>query len=152
MYYSNLGFRAPTITSAATPERITGAFMSRKDNPHDIVYIRGRGPALHHFAYAIMESSHIFRACDVAAELGLGQQVERGPQRHGLDHMLYVYFRDPDGYRAEIFVMPSSSSTSRRSLMNGAPSDARAALGPARATLVVLRDLSFRGRRTEPET
>ncbi|AIC30709.1 3,4-dihydroxyphenylacetate 2,3-dioxygenase protein (plasmid) [Rhizobium etli bv. mimosae str. IE4771] len=106
IYYSNLGFRCSDYNVGGTPERITGAFMSRKDNPHDIVYIRGRGPALHHFAYAIMESSHIFRACDAAAQLGFGQTVERGPQRHGLDHMLYVYFRDPDGHRAEIFIMP----------------------------------------------
>src|SRR5262249_23800881 len=66
----------------------------------------GRGPALHHFAYAIMESALIFRACDVAAQLGYGASVERGPGRHGLDHMLYVYLRDPDGHRPEVFIMP----------------------------------------------
>lgn len=106
VYYSNLGFRCSDFTSGGNPEEVTGAFMSRKGNPHDIVYTRGRGPALHHVAFAIMESASIFKACDVAGQIGFGQQVERGPQRHGFDHMLYVYFRDPDGHRVEIFVQP----------------------------------------------
>lgn len=105
-FYMALGFRISDYTIDRTSGKITGAFMSRKDNPHDVVYVAGKGPALHHFAYAIMESAAIFKACDVAGQLGYGASVERGPQRHGLEHMLYVYVRDPDGYRAELFIMP----------------------------------------------
>ena len=32
-----------------------------------------------------------------------GSKVERGPGRHGPGHAMFVYFRDPDGHRVELF-------------------------------------------------
>jgi catechol 2,3-dioxygenase len=78
-------------------------FLQRKGNPHDIVFFKGVGPRLHHVAFTTPESISILRACDVAGTLGFGAGVERGPGRHGPGHALYVYFRDPDGHRVELF-------------------------------------------------
>jgi catechol 2,3-dioxygenase len=35
--------------------------------------------------------------------MGMGNIVERGPGRHGPGHAQFVYFRDPDGHRVELF-------------------------------------------------
>jgi catechol 2,3-dioxygenase len=82
---------------------LLGVFLQRKGNPHDIVLFNGVGPRLHHFAFLAPEIAHLLRACDIAGELGFGAQVERGPGRHGPGHAMYVYFRDPDGHRVELF-------------------------------------------------
>jgi catechol 2,3-dioxygenase len=82
---------------------LRGVFLQRKGNPHDIVFFNGAGPRLHHFAYVAPEVHHLFHACDVAGELGHGFEVERGPGRHGPGHAMFVYFRDPDGHRVELF-------------------------------------------------
>jgi catechol 2,3-dioxygenase len=78
-------------------------FLQRKGNPHDIVFFNGAGPRLHHFAYLAPEVHHLLQACDVAGALGFGADVERGPGRHGPGHAMFVYFRDPDGHRVELF-------------------------------------------------
>ena len=78
-------------------------FLQRKGNPHDIVFFNGAGPRLHHFAFLAPEVHHLLHACDVAGQLGFGSGVERGPGRHGPGHAMFVYFRDPDGHRCELF-------------------------------------------------
>jgi catechol 2,3-dioxygenase len=86
-----------------TTEAMTGVFLQRKGNPHDLVFFAGPGPLMHHVAYTAPEAHHLFRACDVAGRLGFGTSVERGPGRHGPGHALFVYLRDPDGHRVELF-------------------------------------------------
>ncbi|SEQ20410.1 catechol 2,3-dioxygenase [Faunimonas pinastri] len=101
-FYMDLGF---LLTEYVGPddEQIRAVFLQRKGNPHDLVFFNGDGPRLHHFAYMVPETQHLLRACDIAGELGFGRQVERGPGRHGPGHALFVYFRDPDGHRVELF-------------------------------------------------
>ena len=43
------------------------------------------------------------RACDVAGNLGYGDIVERGPGPAWARAAQFVYFRDPDGHRVELF-------------------------------------------------
>jgi catechol 2,3-dioxygenase len=78
-------------------------FLQRKGNPHDIVFFKDAGPRLHHVAFTSPETYNILHACDVAGTLGFGAGVERGPGRHGPGHAMFVYFRDPDGHRVELF-------------------------------------------------
>ena len=78
-------------------------FLQRKGNPHDLVFLNGAGPRLHHVAYTSIDAFTLLRACDVAGNLGFGKSVERGPGRHGPGHAQFVYFRDPDGHRIELF-------------------------------------------------
>jgi catechol 2,3-dioxygenase len=101
-FYTGLGFML-TEYIASDDEHVRGVFLQRKGNPHDIVFFAGAGPRLHHFAFLTPEVHHLLRACDVAGSLGYGRDVERGPGRHGPGHALFVYFRDPDGHRVELF-------------------------------------------------
>lgn len=102
-FYMAAGFRLSEYIAPKGTFDLRGVFLQRKGNPHDIVFFHGAGPRLHHFAYLAPEVHHLLHACDVAGELGYGFQVERGPGRHGPGHALFVYFRDPDGHRVELF-------------------------------------------------
>lgn len=102
-FYLALGFRLTEYTATDGKDEIWGAWLQRKGNPHDIVFSSGKGPRLHHFAYAVPETRDIIHVCDVAGSLGYGRYLERGPGRHGIGNALFVYFRDPDGHRIELF-------------------------------------------------
>ncbi len=102
-FYMEAGFRLSEYVAPTGTFDLRGAFLQRKGNPHDIVFFNGAGPRLHHFAFLAAETQHLLRACDIAGELGYGSGVERGPGRHGPGHAMYVYFRDPDGHRVELF-------------------------------------------------
>jgi catechol 2,3-dioxygenase len=101
-FYTGLGFRVSEYVTGGGDE-LVAVFLQRKGNPHDIVLFAGPGPRLHHVAYTTADAARLTLACDVAGELGYGAQVERGPGRHGPGHALYVYMRDPDGHRIELF-------------------------------------------------
>jgi catechol 2,3-dioxygenase len=102
-FYMAQGFRLSEYIVADHAEELAGVFLQRKGNPHDIVLFNGDGPRLHHFAYTSVDAATLMRACDVAGNLGFGMHVERGPGRHGPGHAQYVYIRDPDGHRVELF-------------------------------------------------
>jgi catechol 2,3-dioxygenase len=102
-FYMSAGFRLSEYIASEDDEALWGVFLQRKGNPHDIVFFEGAGPRLHHFAYFTPQVHHLLLACDMAGALGFGREVERGPGRHGPGHAMYVYFRDPDGHRVELF-------------------------------------------------
>lgn len=100
-FYGRLGFR--TSEYLAHGDKLIANFMYRKGTCLDLAVVEGTGPRLHHFAYTVPESHHIFAACDLAGIHGYGRSVERGPGRHGPSGVLFVYLRDPDGHRVEVF-------------------------------------------------
>ncbi|HVG49993.1 MAG TPA: VOC family protein [Xanthobacteraceae bacterium] len=102
-FYMKQGFRLSEYIVADHSEEFAGVFLQRKGNPHDLVFFTGAGPRLHHFAYTSIDAGTLMRACDIAGNLGIGNVVERGPGRHGPGHAQFVYFRDPDGHRVELF-------------------------------------------------
>lgn len=102
-FYASLGFRLTEFTARDNTDELWGVWLQRKGNPHDIVFSNGRGPRLHHFAYTVPEVRDLIHACDVAASKGYGPTMERGPGRHGIGNALFIYFRDPDGHRIELF-------------------------------------------------
>jgi catechol 2,3-dioxygenase len=101
-FYMSFGFRLSEYIVAADGA-VAGVFLQRKGNPHDIVFFDGPGPRLHHFAYTCGESQNLLHACDIAGQLGFARNIERGPGRHGPAFALFVYLRDPDGHRVELF-------------------------------------------------
>lgn len=114
-FYVSAGFKLTEYIAPDVPGGASGAdnapalfsplgvFLARKGNPHDIVFFKGNGPRIHHFAFVVPEQHHLLTACDIAGELGYGYEVERGPGRHGPGHAMFVYIRDPDGHRIELF-------------------------------------------------
>jgi catechol 2,3-dioxygenase len=102
-FYMSMGFRLSEYISPDGTDEPMFVFLQRKGNPHDIVFAPGLGPRFHHFAFGIPESYHFFYVCDLASDMGFAENVEYGPGRHGPGHALFVYMRDPDGHRIELF-------------------------------------------------
>jgi len=101
-FYSELGFRLAEYT-AGNGDELWGTWLERKGNTHDLVFTNGRGPRLHHFAFTTPDAQSLIHACDVSGSLRAGDIIDRGPGRHGISNALFVYFRDPDGHRIELF-------------------------------------------------
>ena len=103
-FWSCLGFRCSEYISTDGPdERMTGAWLLRKPSVHDVALTAGRGPRLHHAAFWVGEPAGILRACDQLAAAGEARAIERGPGRHGVSNAFFVYLRDPDGHRIELY-------------------------------------------------
>ncbi len=103
--FSTLGFRPSKYTTDADTGKVLSIFMSRKDNPHDLVLAPAAGPRLHHVAFVVSDLQALIRAADIAGNMGYGRNVEHGPGRHGPPNGIFLYFRDPDGNRIE-FILP----------------------------------------------
>jgi 3,4-dihydroxyphenylacetate 2,3-dioxygenase len=103
-FWQELGFRATEyISTDGEDERITGAWLRRKPTVHDVALTAGTGPRLHHFAMWLAEPSSVLRVCDQLAAAGHVHAIERGPGRHGVSNAFFVYLRDPDGHRIELY-------------------------------------------------
>ncbi|MEV0701248.1 3,4-dihydroxyphenylacetate 2,3-dioxygenase [Saccharopolyspora sp. NPDC050389] len=100
-FYAELGFR--TSETIEDDDRLYAAWMFRKPTVHDIAFTGGAGPRLHHIAFFVPESHHILRACDILGATADHGHIERGPGRHGVSNAFYLYLRDPDGHRLELY-------------------------------------------------
>jgi catechol 2,3-dioxygenase len=102
--YASLGFRLTEYAEEDGPNgRIAAGWMHRKGNVHDIAFTNGTGPRLHHFCYWAPTAMNIIHLCDVMATTGYLTNMERGPGRHGISNAFFLYVRDPDGHRLEIY-------------------------------------------------
>jgi catechol 2,3-dioxygenase len=100
-YYRSLGFGlSETIEDSRT---LYAAWMYRKQTVHDVAFTGGAGPRLHHLGFFAHESHNVLRICDILGSLHEESCIERGPGRHGVSNACYVYLRDPDGHRLEIY-------------------------------------------------
>jgi catechol 2,3-dioxygenase len=104
-FWLSMGFRCSEYISTddGANEQMTGAWMLRKPTVHDVALTAGTGPRLHHFAYWIAEPAGVMRACDQLAGGYHSDMIERGPGRHGVSNAFFVYLRDPDGHRIELY-------------------------------------------------
>ena len=103
-YYTKLGFGLSETIEDFDDGTLFAAWMFRKQTVHDVAFTLGSGPMIHHIAFAVPESHNIFSLCDTIGALDLQASViERGPGRHGVSNAFYLYMRDPDGHRVEIY-------------------------------------------------
>jgi 3,4-dihydroxyphenylacetate 2,3-dioxygenase len=103
-FWQELGFRCTEYISTDGPEeRVTGGWLARKQTVHDVALTAGRGPRLHHVGLYVAEQSGVLRACDQLAAACHSDVIERGPGRHGVANAFFVYLRDPDGHRIELY-------------------------------------------------
>jgi catechol 2,3-dioxygenase len=103
-FWQELGFRCTEyIATDGEDERITGAWLARKPSVHDIALTAGAGPRLHHVGLFVAEPGGVLRACDQLAAAYCSDAIERGPGRHGVSNAFFVYLRDPDGHRIELY-------------------------------------------------
>jgi catechol 2,3-dioxygenase len=103
-FYRELGFRLTeyTETDGGDP-KLWAVWMHRKGNVHDLAFTNGAGPRLHHIGFWTPGVLDIIHICDVMATSGYLANMERGPGRHGISNAFYLYIRDPDGHRVELF-------------------------------------------------
>jgi 3,4-dihydroxyphenylacetate 2,3-dioxygenase len=103
-YQEALGFACSEYTvTSGDPPRIWAVWLHRKQNVHDIALMNGVGPRLHHAGFWVHDHLSVLRACDILAAAGTAESIERGPGRHGLSNAFFVYVRDPDGNRIELY-------------------------------------------------
>jgi catechol 2,3-dioxygenase len=104
-YTNNLGFRCSeyTVTGPADNERLWAAWLHRKPSVHDLALINERGPRLHHIGFWVDDAKTILDACDHLSATGYFKHIERSPGRHGTSNAFFVYVRDPDGHRLELY-------------------------------------------------
>jgi len=101
-FMQDLGFR---VTEDIQDEEGTvyAAWMRRKPTVHDTAMTGGDGPRMHHVAFSTHEKHNILAICDKLGALRMSDHIERGPGRHGVSNAFYLYLRDPDGHRVEIY-------------------------------------------------
>jgi catechol 2,3-dioxygenase len=102
-YADNLGFGCSEYTVADDSERLWAVWLQRKQNVHDLALMNGIGPRVHHLGFWVAEPASVLRACDVLAASGWTNAIERGPGRHGISNAFFLYLRDPDGNRIELY-------------------------------------------------
>ena len=102
-WYNDIGFRLAEYTANDNSDEMWGVWLKRKNNTQDVVFSNGVGPCLHHFAFHTPEVSNVIHAADVMASLDLAHSMDRPPGRPGIGNAFFIYFRDPDDHRVEIF-------------------------------------------------
>ena len=102
-FYNDIGFRTTEYTEDDDSKRLWAAWMHRKGGVHDIAFTNGRGPRLHHIAFWAANPMNIIDLLDLMATTGYLDNIERGPGRHGISNAFFLYVRDPDGHRVEIY-------------------------------------------------
>lgn len=105
-HYKSLGFGCSETIEGQGEDgehELYAAWMYRKQTVHDVAFTGGAGPRLHHLGVATHESHQVLRAADLFGSLRKEHHIERGPGRHGVSNAFYLYLRDPDGHRVEIY-------------------------------------------------
>ena len=102
-FYTDLGFRLTEYTADEETGRTWAAWMHRKGGVHDIAFTNGTGARLHHVAFWVPTPLNIIDLLDVMATTGHVAQIERGPGRHGISNAFFLYVRDHDGHRTELY-------------------------------------------------
>lgn len=102
-FYNDIGFRVTEYTEDEASGRLWAAWIHRKGGVHDMAFTNGLGPRLHHVAFWVPTPLNIIDLLDLMATTGYVSNIERGPGRHGISNAFFLYIRDPDGHRIEIY-------------------------------------------------
>ena len=102
-FYNQMGFRVTEYTEDEESKKLWAAWMHRKGGVHDMAFTNGRGPRLHHVAFWVPTPLNIIDLLDLMSTTGYLKNIERGPGRHGISNAFFLYIRDPDGHRIEIY-------------------------------------------------
>lgn len=102
-FYADIGFRVTEYTQDEITGRTWAAWMHRKGGVHDVAFTNGTGPRLHHTAFWVPTPLNIIDLLDLMSTTGYLENIERGPGRHGISNAFFLYIRDRDGHRTEIY-------------------------------------------------
>ncbi|MBI3840940.1 MAG: 3,4-dihydroxyphenylacetate 2,3-dioxygenase [Thaumarchaeota archaeon] len=103
-YVNTLGFGPTEITETEGPSpALWAAWLRRKHTCHDIALTTGKGPRVHHAGFTVADRGSIMDCADLLASTGYLGTMERGPGRHGVSNAFFLYIRDPEGNRIELY-------------------------------------------------
>ncbi|WP_127109250.1 3,4-dihydroxyphenylacetate 2,3-dioxygenase [Pararhodobacter zhoushanensis] len=102
-FYNSIGFRVTEYTEDSESGKVWAAWLHRKGGVHDVAFTNGTGPRLHHTAFWVPTPLNIIDLLDLMSTTGYLPNIERGPGRHGISNAFFLYVRDPDGHRIEIY-------------------------------------------------
>ncbi len=78
------------------------AWLRRASGSHDMAIGRDTITGCHHVAYAMRDAAALMSAPDLLCDAGY-PVIEYGPGRHGITDAMFLYIRDPDGNRIELY-------------------------------------------------
>ena len=103
-YVKGLGFGCTELTETEGDKPdLWAAWLRRKHTCHDMALTTGKGPRVHHAGLTVADRASVMDAADVLAANGYAKNMERGPGRHGISNAFFLYLRDPDGNRIELY-------------------------------------------------
>ncbi|MDQ0189138.1 3,4-dihydroxyphenylacetate 2,3-dioxygenase [Alicyclobacillus cycloheptanicus] len=91
------------VESDDEPREMSAAWLHKKPSVHDLAMMKGDGPRVHHVGFWMEDMTSIIRVCDILGGAALHEHIERGPGRHGISNAFFLYLRDPDGHRIELY-------------------------------------------------
>lgn len=100
-YWEKIGFSISEYVQDGDEK--FAAWTRAKTSTHDVALVKQEETALHHIAYIVDGVSAVVRTADLLADAGYRDSVEYGPGRHGVSNAFFLYIRDPDGHRIEIY-------------------------------------------------
>lgn len=100
-YWQALGFSISEYVQAEDGK--FAAWTRRATTTHDVALVRHTVPSLHHVAYLVNGVNGVVRTADLLADAGYRTAIDYGPGRHGATNAFFLYIRDPDGHRIEIY-------------------------------------------------
>jgi 3,4-dihydroxyphenylacetate 2,3-dioxygenase len=103
-YVDSLGFHVTEETETEGPEpSLWAAWLRRKHTCHDVALTTGKGPRVHHAGFTVSDRTSVMDCADLLASTGYLKSMERGPGRHGVSNAFFLYLRDEDGNRIELY-------------------------------------------------
>lgn len=103
-YIDSLGFSSTEETETEGPNpSLWAAWLRRKHTCHDIALTTGKGPRVHHAGFTVADRTSVMDSADILASTGYLKSMERGPGRHGVSNAFFLYLRDDDGNRIELY-------------------------------------------------
>ena len=78
-----------------------GSFVACTTRPHDIAFVGGPTPGLHHVSFFLDSWHDVLKAGDIMGKKKV--KIDVAPTRHGITRGETIYFFDPSGNRNETF-------------------------------------------------
>ena len=101
-FMQDLGFRV-TEDIQDDEGTVYAAWMRRKPTVHDTAMTGGDGPRMHHVASRRTRSTTSSRSATSSARSAAPTRSSAAPAATACRNAFYLYLRDPDGHRVEIY-------------------------------------------------
>lgn len=102
-FWKNFGFSMSEYVEGDNENERYAAWLRREPFTHDIALVYKEVASLHHVAFIVDGVTGVVKTADILADAGYRDSIEYGPGRHGVSNAFFLYIKDPDGHRIEIY-------------------------------------------------